>query len=74
MPDGYLHQPAFTSWTGSDALDTTSTFSPGISELVARTSFHDDEWTGSGGQENDKRGSANLGHDPRPLGGNDLWR
>ncbi len=51
-PDYYLHQPAFMSWTGSDALDTTLTFSPGISELVARTSFHDDGWTGSGGREN----------------------
>ena len=53
MPDDYLQQPAFMSWTGSDALDTTSTFSLGISELVARTSFHDDGWTGSGGREND---------------------
>jgi len=51
-PDYYLHQPAFMSWTGSDALDTTLSFNPGISEFVARTSFHDDGWSGGGGQEN----------------------
>lgn len=50
--DYYLHQPAFMSWTGDDALDTTLTFNPGITEFVARTSFHDDGWTGSGGKEN----------------------
>lgn len=48
----YLHQPRDMSWTGLPALDTTLTFSPGITQLVVRTSFHDDGWTGSGGKEN----------------------
>jgi hypothetical protein len=60
-PDYYLHQPAEMSWTGSDALDTTLTFAPGITELVARTSFHDDGWSGSGGQENYRFVAKNSG-------------
>lgn len=59
--DYYLHQPAEMSWTGSDALDTILTFSSGITELVARTSFHDDGWSGSGGQENYRFVAKNSG-------------
>jgi hypothetical protein len=59
--DYYLHQPAEMSWTGTDALDTTLTFAPGVTELVARTSFHDDGWSGSGGQENYRFVAKNSG-------------
>lgn len=51
-PMYYLHQPAEMSWTGSDALDTTLTFSPAIEEIVLLTTFHDDGWTGGGEREN----------------------